>query len=198
MARESKKSAKGVGLGWKLWLGAVAAAMVCVSTAVAALKVHDYVLSDPQFKLSRYQKDSLVIDGIRYASRSKVQRLRRGISTAAFFPCHSAEERRRRLLAVDWVEDASVSRVWPDRLVVRIHERNPVAFVSFRSGPLLIDANGVLLEQPAQAGGLGQFSFPVFCGVREEESEADREQSACAPCSACRKTWDTWRKMSRK
>ena len=86
------------------------------------------------------------------------------------------EERRRRLLAMDWVEDASISRIWPDRLVVRIHERTPVAFVYFRAGVLLIDANGVLLEPPAQEGGLGHFSFPVLSGVREDESEADREQ----------------------
>jgi cell division protein FtsQ len=79
-------------------------------------------------------------------------------------------ERRRRLLAVDWVEDATVSRVWPDRLVIRIRERQPVAFVSMRSGPLLIDAQGILLEQPAQA----RFTFPVLSGVREGETEAER------------------------
>src|ERR1017187_6388924 len=59
---------------------------------------------------------------------------------------------------------------WPDRLVIRIRERKPVAFVSLRSGSLLIDAQGVLLEQPAQ----GQFSFPVLSGVREEDSEVER------------------------
>jgi len=175
MARESKKPDKGGSFGWKVWLGAAAAAMVCVSTAVAALKVHDYVLCDPQFKLSRYQKDSLVIDGIRYASRSKVQHAFAHDFDRSIFAA-PLEERRRRLLAVDWVEDASISRIWPDRLVVRIHERTPVAFVYFRAGVLLIDANGVLLEPPAQEGGLGHFSFPVLSGVREDESEADREQ----------------------
>jgi cell division protein FtsQ len=70
------------------------------------------------------------------------------------------------------VEDASVSRVWPDRLVVRIRERKPVAFVSFRSGVLLIDSHGVLLEPPAQA----QFAFPVLSGVREEQTEALRRE----------------------
>ena len=67
-------------------------------------------------------------------------------------------ERRRRLLAIDWVEDASVSRVWPDRLVIRIRERRPVAFVSSGPARCCIDAQGVLLEQPAQA----QFSYPVL------------------------------------
>jgi cell division protein FtsQ len=81
-------------------------------------------------------------------------------------------ERRRRLLAIDWVEDASVSRVWPDRLVVRIRERKPVAFVSLRSGILLIDAHGVLLDPPAQA----QFAFPVLDGVREDQTEPQRRE----------------------
>jgi cell division protein FtsQ len=175
MARESKKPEKRGAIAWKLWLGAAAAAMVCVSTAVAALKVHDYVLSDAQFKLSRYQKDALVIDGIRYASRSKVLHAFAHDFDRSIFATPLAE-RRRRLMGIDWVEDASISRIWPDRLVVRIHERTPVAFVYFRAGVLLIDANGVLLEPPAQEGGLGRFSFPVLSGVREDESEPDREQ----------------------
>jgi cell division protein FtsQ len=142
---------------------------------LAALKVHDYALSDPQFTLSRYQKDALVINGIRYASRTKVQHAFAQDFEHSIFAAPLAE-RRRRLLAVDWVEDASISRIWPDRLVVRIRERTPVAFVYFRAGILLIDAHGVLLEPPSQEGALGRFSFPVLSGVREDEAESDREE----------------------
>jgi cell division protein FtsQ len=70
------------------------------------------------------------------------------------------------------VDDASVSRVWPDRLVVRIRERKPVAFVPFRSGVLLIDAHGVLLDPPAQS----HFAFPVLSGVREDQDEGQRAE----------------------
>ena len=70
-------------------------------------------------------------EGLTYASRAKVQRVFAGDFDRSIFSVPLAE-RRRRLLAIDWVEDASVSRVWPDRLVVRIRERKPVAFVSFR------------------------------------------------------------------
>ena len=45
-----------------------------------------------------------------------------------------------------------------------------MAFVLLRSGVLLIDAQGVLLEPPPQA----QFTFPVLSGVREDETEAER------------------------
>lgn len=174
MARDSKKSDKG-GIRWRLWFGIAIAGALCVSTAVAALKVRGFMISSPEFLLARYRKEVLVIDGIRYASRTKVQHAFTQDFGRSIFSVPLAE-RRRRLLAVDWVEDASVSRIWPDRLVVRIRERTPVAFVYFRAGVLLIDAHGVLLDPPAQQGALVRFSFPVLSGVREEEPEPEREQ----------------------
>jgi cell division protein FtsQ len=104
-----------------------------------------------------------------YASHSKVQRVFSTDFDRSIFSI-PLDERRRRLLAIDWVEDASVSRVWPDRLVVRLRERKPVAYVLFRSGVLLIDAYGALLGPPAQA----QFAFPVLNGIREDQTEAQR------------------------
>ena len=43
------------------------------------------------------------------------------------------DERRATLRTVDWVKDASVARVWPNRVVVRVAERKPVAFVTLGS-----------------------------------------------------------------
>ena len=171
MAREpaaNKKTQPGR-FNWRLSFGILAAGAIAVSTAMAGYKASLYVTSDPRFSLSRDHKDALTILGLTYTSRFKVQRIFAADFDRSVFSVPLAE-RRRRLLAIDWVADASVSRVWPDRLVIRIRERQPVAYVSFRSGPLLIDAQGVLLEPPAQA----EFSFPVLSGVREEESEADR------------------------
>ena len=167
MAREPKKQPGR--FNWRLTFGIMAFGAVGVSTALAGYKASLYVASDPQFTLLRDRKDAITILGLTYASRFKVQRIFAGDFDRSIFSVPLAE-RRRRLLGIDWVEDASVSRVWPDRLVIRIRERKPVAFVSFRSGPLLIDAQGVLLEQPAQA----QFTFPVLSGVREEETDAER------------------------
>ena len=167
MAREAKKQAGRV--NWRLTFAILACGAIGVSTAVGGYKASLFVASDPRFTLSHDRKDALTILGLTYASRSRVQRIFTADFERSIFSVPLAE-RRRRLLAIDWVEDASVSRVWPDRLVIRIRERKPVAFVSLRSGSLLIDAQGVLLEQPAQ----GQFSFPVLWGVREEETETER------------------------
>lgn len=177
MARESKKAAaaSSTGIRWRLWFGIVIACAVCVSTAVAALKVRSYVTTDPQFNLSRYQKDALLIEGVRYAARQKVQHVFAPDFEHSIFSIPLAE-RRRRLLAIDWVEDAAISRIWPDHVIVRVHERKPVAFVYFRAGILLIDAHGILLEPPTQQGLPVHFAFPVLSGVKEEEPEQVREE----------------------
>ena len=162
MPRESK--AKPKRWSWRLTFSIAALALVGVSTAVAALKVRQFVVNDPQFNLSRSHKDSLTIEGARYASRSKIFRVFAPDFDRSIFAI-SLGARRRELLAIDWVADASVSRMWPDRLLVRVRERQPVAFVGSRSGVLLIDAYGALLDPPPTA----QFAFPVLSGVREKD-----------------------------
>ena len=159
------------GFNWRLWVVVAALCGAGVSTAVAGFRVRQYALTDSQFVLSRYRWDALMIQGLNYASQTKVQRVFLLDYDHSVFSVPLAE-RRRRLLAIDWVEEASVSRVWPDRLLVGIRERTPVAFVIFRSGVLLIDAQGVLLEPPAQA----HFAFPVLSGVRENETEEQRRE----------------------
>ena len=172
MARKEKKAD---GVRWRLWLWLAVAACVCFSAGMAAWKVRQYALTSPQFTLSASRKDALDIQGMTNGSSAKVRRVFAADSGRSIFAVPLAE-RRRRLLAIDWVEDAAVARIWPDRLLVRIRERRPVAFVLLRSGPLLIDAAGVLLEPPP----LAQFAFPVLRGVPENESEAARRERVTA------------------
>ena len=70
-------------------------------------------------------------------------------------------DRRASLRTVDWVKDASVARFWPNRVVVGVTERKPVAFVTLGSGrrPALIDEEGVILP-PAE----DRFMLPVLVG----------------------------------
>lgn len=166
--REVKvKAAKGS--SWRLWFGIAGVCLLGVSTALAARTVARYVGRDAQFVLSAENPNGLIFEGLVHTARPKLMRVFAPDFERSIFAVPLAE-RRRRLLAIDWVEDASVSRLWPDRLVVRIRERKPVAFVYFRSGVMLIDSHGVLLEPPLQV----RFTFPVLRGVSEEETEAQR------------------------
>ncbi|MBS1859863.1 MAG: FtsQ-type POTRA domain-containing protein [Acidobacteria bacterium] len=168
MPRESKKTPPAPRFRWKLVLGVAALAALGVSSAMAAFKVRQFVVSDPQFVLSRDRKDAITIAGLHYASRSVVQHVFAGDYGRSIYLIPLAE-RRRRLEAIDWIESATVSRVWPDRVVVRLRERQPVAFVNLDRGVTLIDAHGKLLELPAQA----QFAFPVLRGIKEGDSEEE-------------------------
>ncbi len=176
MARDTKKPG---GFRWRLWLGLMAAGLACGSAAMAAFEVRAYVLTDQRFTLSAGDKDALTIQGLYYAQRSSVLKVFAGDFGRSVFAVPLAE-RRRRLLAIDWVGDASVSRVWPDRLLVRIRERKPVAFVSFRSGVRLVDAEGVLLDPAGPKGVPARFAFPVIDGLREDATEAQRRESVGA------------------
>lgn len=87
-------------------------------------------------------------------------------------------KRSRQLENLSWVEHASILRIWPNRIWVRIRERQPVAFVrlevskSSRSRPRLIDREGVFLDPPAGIN----FSLPVVTGIYASMSMKDRLQ----------------------
>lgn len=168
MAREkTKKLPPRSRFRWKLLFGILALAAVCVSTAMAGYKVRLFISSDPQFNLSREKKDAITIQGLHNASRWKVQRVFAGDYDHSVYLV-PLNERQRRLEAIDWIESATVSRVWPDRIVVGVRERQPIAFVNFSRGVMLIDAHGKLLEPPAQS----QFAFPVLSGITENDTDA--------------------------
>jgi cell division protein FtsQ len=68
---------------------------------------------------------------------------------------------RGRLVALPWVADASVMRRWPDRLVVRIVERQPAALWQYRGTIRLIDRAGTTLP----AADLADFGhLPLMVG----------------------------------
>lgn len=56
------------------------------------------------------------------------------------------DEIRARLLLLPWVKDASVSRIWPDRLRIDIVERQPAAVWQHRQRLAVVDAQGNILQ----------------------------------------------------
>lgn len=81
-------------------------------------------------------------------------------------------DRRSALRNVDWVKDASVARVWPNRVLVNLTERRPVAFVPLTASRFgLIDEDGVILPSVPD-----RFHLPVLRGIRPGDPEADRKE----------------------
>jgi cell division protein FtsQ len=157
-----------------LWL------LVLAGLAFGAKEVRQFVLTDPHFTVEpNFNPETgsgITFQGVQYAPLARIKQVFAPDFGQSAFHMPLAE-RRRRLLAIDWVEDASLTRLWPNRLVVRIRERKPVAFVHLPGGRyVLIDAEGFLLTPPVRV----RFDFPVITGITGDESEADRRDRVVA------------------
>jgi len=177
MAKEKSNTS----INWRLWLRLGFWTFVLASTVLAARTLSQFAHTDPHFTLDQdagvaANATDLTITGLKFASRGRVLRVFSNDFGANIFAI-PIDERRRKLLAVDWVEHASVSRIWPNRLIVRIWERQPIAFVNLtpqgaRTSRLaLIDAYGVILDRPERL----DFSSPILSGVHENQSERERQ-----------------------
>ena len=155
--------------------------LICAVAAIAAFqKSGQFLVNDARFTLGAPSEDGETNQNIRlygadHAPQSRVLAIFDRDFGRSIYLLPLAE-RRRQLLAVEWVKDASVRRVWPNRLEIQLSERQPVAFVqvpSRHSGALrlaLIDEDGVILEPPERA----QYRLPVLTGVRRDQSLASR------------------------
>ncbi len=178
---------------WKLVLAVLAGFLLFValfeSTAMASRSVESMLLANERFFLEANSmtgagfmasagtpadSSGIRVEGNHYASRERIVLVFAPDFNKSIFHIPLAE-RRRRLLAVDWIEDASVQRIWPNQLIVKVRERRPVAFAKLPLGVsgkfryLLIDAQGVLLSVPHR-----RFDFPVLTGVPEDQAETER------------------------
>ena len=167
----------------RLWVRLLFLFLMLAACATAGLiafqEVESFLISDLRFVLAappEYSNESpnVRITGVRNASRRAVlQIFARDFGRSVYLV--PIAERRRNLLAVDWVRDATVSRVWPDRIDIFIEERTPVAFVTLPgSGQgarlTLIDEEGVLLNPQGPL----RVRMPVLVGIRREQSESVR------------------------
>ena len=155
------------GRQWVLFF-AIALAPVGITGSFLAT----FVLSSPRFEL-RSAEDIQVVSN-QFVSREE-------IANALGLPVHdgkgpglkvlrlSLEAQRKRVEAIAWVQSAVLMRVFPNRLVVRVVERTPVAFANVGGHVGLVDNEGVLLDKPESAF----FDFPVLTGL---DSNAGSEE----------------------
>ena len=98
---------------------------------------------------------------LRHVNRAEIRTALAGRLVGNFFTLH-LRDARDAFQSIPWVADASVRRVWPDGLLVRLTERRAVG--TWSDGRLVSDA-GVLFEgNPAEAdldGPQIAFSGPV-------------------------------------
>jgi cell division protein FtsQ len=154
----------------KIVAGTLSGVVVLTSMLLGFHWVEQFLIRDPRFALID-PDNSLLITGAEHASRHALEEV------FAEDYGHSAYlvpvgDRRMTLKTVAWVKDATVSRLWPNRLVARVVERKPVAYLasilgaaglrpSGSSRAALIDEDGVILPPTGE-----RFALPAVVGVR--------------------------------
>jgi cell division protein FtsQ len=73
----------------------------------------------------------------------------------------SLEDVRKQVEAIPWVQSATLTRVLPNHLVIRVVERQPVAYANVGGHVSLVDSEGIFLDKPESA----YFDFPVITGL---------------------------------
>ena len=162
-----------------LWL--IAGVLLMFIVLFAWHATEEFLLKDNRFRLAEAddfagQRPYLVLDGVRYASASQIRHIFAEDFGRSLYLA-PVVKRREQLLQIDWIEEASVARIWPNTLKVQVHERTPVAFVHLppnakdgMSRFALIDREGFILRPKVAA----KFTLPVITGVREVEPSEDR------------------------
>jgi cell division protein FtsQ len=157
---------------------AIAVGVVLSGCIYASENFERFLIRDTRFFLPGpadygLESPNLELHGVKYASRQQILRLFESDygRSLSLFPLAT---RRRTLLGVRWVHDASVARIWPNRVLVQISERKPAAFIKLPAESMvrwaLIDDEGVILEPPPKES----FQLPVLAGVMGGESQEKR------------------------
>lgn len=147
--------------------------VVLLASLYAWYRIEQFLIRDPRFALNGSEgspeNSTLEIAGAAHASPRQIEAVF-DVDLGRSVYLLPLSERRATLRAVDWIKDASIARLWPNRVVVKVTERKPVAFVTL--GPsrfALIDEDGVILP-PAP----DRFTLPVLAGVRSSDAVMER------------------------
>lgn len=142
----------------------VSAVLILSALAASVWMVREFLRTDPRFRVAT--SEQIEVDGNREVSTDDVRSVfGEDIGRNLFFI--PIELRRQEMEGLPWVERASVERLLPNRIHVRVTERTPMAFAQNGGELQLIDRHGVLLTMPAGSDA-AQYSFPVLTGVGED------------------------------
>jgi cell division protein FtsQ len=155
---------------------ATVSSIALVALLWGAIQLEHFLIRDPQFTLAIPSdpgdaSPAVEIMGVAHSSRETVASIFENDYGRSVY-LMPLRQRRDELLRLQWVKDARVTRIWPNRLQIRITEREPVAFVQLpgETELPLIDTDGFILRPEAQES----LNLPVLTGITRQQNEEDR------------------------
>lgn len=145
---------------WKLFVTVSALAVLVVAGWGSYTVVH-YMRTSPRFDIKKVS-----VAGLKRVEVNQVL-ARADLPDGENVFSVNLSKVRERVEALKWVRFATVQRVLPDTIGIRIVEREPVGLARVRGAILQFDAEGELLERDRGAG----VNFPILDGLRPNAQE---------------------------
>ena len=73
---------------------------------------------------------------------------------------------RQRVEALQWVRHAMVERVFPDQIIIKVIEREPIGLARIQGAIYQFDIDGKILDPEPVNGWVPSSSFPILDGMR--------------------------------
>jgi cell division protein FtsQ len=152
----------------KLWKGLLVVSAVAGSGIVTLVgyTVVNYLYTSPRFEVKR-----LSVVGLKRVEQTQVL-AQVGLEDPTNVFSVDLELLRLRIEGLKWVRFATVQRVLPDTLSIKIVERQPVGLARIRGVIYQFDAQAELLNQDRGAG----VHFPILDGLKVDDTESNQKK----------------------
>jgi cell division septal protein FtsQ len=108
-----------------------------------------------------FQITAVRIDGNRMTSKEQIATLSR-VDIHSNLLAINADQIEALLKSHPWIAEADVIRDWPNRLLIQVKEKKPVALLNRKTGPFYLDIQGQII---AAASPSQELDFPVITGL---------------------------------
>jgi len=134
------------------------------SLAAAMIWAYAFILSSPYFLIRE-----TVVRGCKELTEKDVLAVA-ALPSGANLLAFNLEKTARAIRRNPWIKEVFVGRELPDRIVIEVRERQPIAVLKQQDGLFLVDKEGLRFKRVEQADDV---DLPVLTGA-EESSETER------------------------
>jgi cell division protein FtsQ len=152
----------------KIWKGIVLVSAVAVLSVVAytGYTITHYMRTSPRFAVR-----TVSVMGLNRVEEGHVLR-QAGLKGSANVFSVDLESVRERVEGLKWVRFATVQRLLPDTIAIKIVERTPVGLARIRGEIFQFDAQAELLNRDRGAGA----DFPILHGLTFDDAEMNEKK----------------------
>jgi cell division protein FtsQ len=133
--------------------------VMVMSTGIILIFAFNFAINAPCFRVRE-----TVVRGCREVTEKEIILLG-AVSSSQSLLALNEEVIRRRIKANPWIKSVSIGRELPDRLVVKIQERSPIAVIRQDANFYLVDREGIIFKK---LGKNDEIDLPVLTGLYKQ------------------------------